>query len=195
MEHENHYEKMLAEKEAEIQRLRSEVQELKSKLLACEMKMVYHGIIPDDVIEELVKLPPEKIVIEVGRYLRELLGNLEIREDDTLEISLERVSRIKEELEGESGDRVKATVIVDPEFCEEYDYDGCDSVLLSQDIMSVLGVVEDDYVLIKKNGYVRMRVLPYPGSRVVVLPTWAREKIGVKVNEEVEIIKKKREQE
>jgi hypothetical protein len=56
--------------------------------------------------------------------------------------------------------------------------------------MEKLGVEEDDYVLVKKNGFVRMRVIPHVGSGVIVMPTWAREKIGAKLNEEVEVIKK-----
>jgi formylmethanofuran dehydrogenase subunit D len=85
---------------------------------------------------------------------------------------------------------VKAKLSVDPDFLEEYDFDGCDYILLSQDLMEKLGVEEDDYVLVKKNGFVRMRVIPHVGSGVIVMPTWAREKIGAKLNEEVEVIKK-----
>jgi len=58
--------KLLAEKEALIRELQGKVKELELKLKSYEIRDVYRGIIPDEVLGELIKLPPEQMVIEIG---------------------------------------------------------------------------------------------------------------------------------
>lgn len=62
--------------------------------------------------------------------------------------------------------------------------------MLGEDLMNALKVSEGDYIVVQKNGSVNLRVIPYSKSGFIVLPSWVREKIGAKLNDFVEVMKK-----
>lgn len=192
--------KLLAEKEALIRELQKRVNELESKLRSYEIREVYRGIIPDDVLEELVKLPPDQMVIEIGKYLKEKgsTGQIEAKKavsDVKQEIASveEEVSKAEKEVERTISTITgvaKAKVGVDLNFTQKYDYEGSDVAFLAEDVMNAIGVREGEYVSVRKNGIVNLKVIPYSKEGFIVVPTWVREKIGVKVNDFVEVVKK-----
>jgi len=192
--------KLLAEKEALIRELQEKVKELKSKLRSYEIRDVYRGIIPDDVLEELVKLPPDQMVIEIGKYLREKGSAGQVEAKKTVTEMQKEIASVKERVSKAEKDveetisaitgTAKAKVGVDLNFTQKYDHEGSDVAFLAEDIMKTLGVKEGEYISIKKNGVVNLRAIPYSKEGFIVLPTWVREKIGVKVNDIVEVTKK-----
>ncbi len=190
--------KLLAERERKIKELEEKIRELERKLMKYEIKAVYSGIIPDDVLDELIKLPPERIVLEIGKYLRERSAKEEDtrkldevrREIESLTEDVRRAEERAEKIVKIELQSVTAKVGVDLTFTQKHDYDGSDVLFLSEDLMERLNVREGDYVAVKKDGIVNLRVLPYSKPGFVVLPTWAREKIGAKVNDYVEVVRK-----
>jgi len=194
--------KIIAEKEATIRQLQERVRELEMKLRSYEIRDVYRGILPDDVLEELVKLPPDQMVIEIGKYLKKSsISQAALKERN------EKISKIKEDIEelkqevgkaelsteatlGIVRGAARAKVGVDLTFAQKYDYEGSDFAFLAEDIMKTLNIKEGEYVTVKKNGSVNLRILPYSKEGFIIVPAWVREKIGVKVNEYVEVVSK-----
>ncbi|MET1123912.1 MAG: hypothetical protein ABWW66_01450 [Archaeoglobaceae archaeon] len=175
-------EKLLAEKDAKIKELEEKVRELESKLMKYELREVYRDIIPEDVLEEFLKLPPEKMVVEIGKYLKQIgrvgSGGKPQKVED----------RKVESGEVEEG-IIRARVGVDLAFTK-YDFEGSDVMFLAKDIAERLGVNEGQYVTVRKNGSVNLRAIIYDRDGFVVLPSWVKEKIGAKVNDFVEIVRR-----
>ena len=192
--------KLLAEKEAIIRELQEKVKELEAKLKSYEIREVYKGIIPDDVLEEFVKLPPEQMVIEIGRYLREKGSTGQVEAKKTVNDVRQEIASVEEEVSKAEKEvektistitgAAKTKVGVDLTFTQKYDYEGSDVAFLAEDIMNAIGVKEGEYVSVKKNGTVNLRVLPYSKEGFIVVPTWVREKLGVKVNDFVEVVRR-----
>ncbi|WP_456467771.1 hypothetical protein [Archaeoglobus sp.] len=195
--------KLLAEKDAVIRELQEKINELERKLRSYEIRDVYKGIIPDEVLEEFMKLTPEQMVIEIGKYLREKAGIMEtaVKERN------EKISKMKGELlevtetvkEAESGAEktieaisgvATAKVGVDLNFTQKYDYEDSDVAFLGEDLMKIIGAKEGDYVTVRKNGSVNLKVISYSKDGFIVVPTWVREKISAKVNDMVEVSKR-----
>lgn len=192
--------KLLAEKEALIRELQEKVRELESKLRSYEIREVYKGVIPDEVLEELVKLPPEQMVIEIGKYLKEKGSAGQVEAKRTVTEIKQEIASVEEEVSKAEKEvdktisaitgAAKAKVGVDLNFTQKYDNEGSDVAFLGEDIMKTLGVKEGEYITVKKNGVVNLRAIPYSKEGFIVIPTWVREKIGVKVNDFVEVVKK-----
>jgi len=192
--------KLLAEKEALIRELQGKVKELELKLKSYEIRDVYRGIIPDEVLGELIKLPPEQMVIEIGKYLREKgsTGQAESRkvlaemrrEMASVEEGLSMSERGVEKTISTITGVARAKVGVDLNFTQKYDHEGSDVAFLAEDIMKTLGVKEGEYISVKKNGVVNLRAIPYSKEGFIVVPAWVRVRIGAKVNDFVEVIKK-----
>lgn len=198
--------KLLQEKDAVIKELQEKIKELEMKIRSYEIREIYRGILPDEVLEELVKLPPEQMVIEIGKYLRER-GSAEKAATKAAVESEEKISKVKEDISevekevtkaesevdraiGAITGRVMAKVGVDLNFTQKYDYDGSDVAFLAEDIMRAIGVKEGGYVTVRKDGVVNLRVMPYSKDGFIVIPTWVRERIGAKVNDFVEVVRK-----
>ncbi len=191
--------KLLAEKDAIIRELQDKIKELESKIRSYEIRSVYQGIIPDEVLEEFMKLPPDQMVIEIGKYLREKAINA-VEKDEKIAKAKESISevtekikeaenlteRVVEQIEGTA----RAKVGVDLTFTQKYDHEGSAVAFLGEDIMRVLGAEEGDYVTVRKNGSVNLRVVPYSKPGFIVIPSWVREKLGVKINDFVEVSKR-----
>ncbi len=192
--------KLLAEKDALIRELQEKVKELESKLRSYEIREVYRGVIPDDVLEEFVKLPPEQMVIEIGKYLKEKGSAGQAEAKRTVTEMQKEIASVEEEVSKAEKDveetitvitgAAKAKVGVDLNFTQKYDYEGSDVAFLAEDIMRTLGVKEGEYISVKKNGVVNLKAIPYSKEGFIVVPTWAREKIGAKVSDFVEVVKK-----
>ncbi|WP_202320332.1 hypothetical protein [Archaeoglobus neptunius] len=195
--------KLLAEKEETIRDLQEKIKELEMKLKAYEIRDVYRGIIPDDVLEKLVKLPPDQMVIEIGKYLREKAAGMEseVKERNDkiskLKEGISEVASLTKDAEVEATKAVelitgtvKAKVGVDLNFAQKYDFEGSDIAFLGEDLMETLKVEEGNYVTVRKNGSVNLRVMSYSKKGFVIVPTWVREKLGVKINDFVEVSRK-----
>jgi len=136
-------------------------------------------------------LPPEMMLIEIGKYLRE--KTVERAELDAERVRMEKeIGKTAEDIKTAEAKLagVRARVGVDLNFTQRYDFSGSDVIFLGEDLMKTLGASEGDYIVVQKDGSVNLRVLPYAKSGFIVLPTWVREKIGAKVNDYVEVIKK-----
>lgn len=184
--------KIIAEKDKRIEELEAKIKELERKLRYYEIKEIYSGLVPDEMLRKLMDLPPEIMLIEIGKYLRE-------KTIESTKMEVQRVQREKEEHNKAVSEiksvetklsGVKARVGVDLNFTQRYDFSGSDVAFLGEDLMRSLGASEGEYVVVQKDGSVNLRVLPYTKSGFIVVPTWVREKIGAKVNEFVEVIKK-----
>ncbi|TDA30512.1 MAG: hypothetical protein DSO00_01190 [Archaeoglobi archaeon] len=184
--------KIVEEKDKKIEELQSKLKELEKKLRYYEIKEIYQGLIPEDLLKKLMDLPPEIMVIEIGRYLRE--KNAEKTKSDEQKVCVEKdkLNRTLAELKiiETKLAAVKAKVGVDLNFTQRFDFEGSEVAFLSEDIMKSLGVSEDDYIIVQKDGSVTLRVIPYSKPGFVIVPTWVREKIGAKVNDVVEVVKK-----
>ncbi len=184
--------KIVEEKDKKIEELQSRIKELEKKLRYYEIKEIYQGLIPEDLLKKLIDLPAEIMVIEIGKYLRE--KNAEKAKSDEQKVSMEKekLNRTFAELKNIETKlaAVKAKVGVDLNFTQRFDFEGSEVAFLSEDLMKSLGVLEEDYITVQKDGSVTLRVLPYSKPGFVIVPTWVREKIGAKVNDFVEVIKK-----
>ena len=87
----------------------------------------------------------------------------------------------------ESPESVSAMVGVDLKFSQEYEES--DFAFLSKSLMDTLNIKEGDYILVEKEGFVKLRAIPYRKSDMIVIPKWAREKIKTKVKDYVTIKK------
>lgn len=183
--------KIIEEKDKKIEELQAKVRELEKKLRYYEIKEIYSGLVPEDFLQRLMELPPEMMVIEIGRYLRERTME-KIKQE--VERGQEREGRSTTVAELKSSETkitaVKARVGVDLNFTQRYDFSGSDVAFLGEDLMRSLGASEGDYVVVQKEGSVNLRVLPYVKAGFIVVPTWVREKLGAKVNDFVEVIKR-----
>ncbi len=191
--------KLLAEKDAIIRELQDKIRELESKIRSYEIRSVYQGIIPDEVLEEFMKLPPDQMVIEIGKYLREKAINA-VEKDEKIAKAKESISEVTEKIrEAEDltekvvekiAGTTRAKVGVDLTFAQKYDHEGSAVAFLGEDIMKALGAEEGDYVTVRKNGSVNLRVIPYSKPGFIIIPSWVREKLGVKINDFVEVSKR-----
>lgn len=183
--------KIIEEKDKKIEELQAKVRELERKLRYYEIKDVYHGLVPEDFLQKLMDLPPEIMVIEIGKYFREKSAE-KPKTDEKNCIGKEEINKTLEELKSIETKLtgVKAKVGVDLNFTQRFDFDGSEVAFLSEDLMKSLGVSEDEYIIVHKEGSVTLRVLPYSKSGFIVVPTWVREKIGAKVNDTVEVVKR-----
>uniref|UniRef100_A0A7J2TGI2 Uncharacterized protein n=1 Tax=Archaeoglobus fulgidus TaxID=2234 RepID=A0A7J2TGI2_ARCFL len=186
MNMETELKRLLEEKDKKIEELQAKIKDLERKLKYYEIREVYQGIIPDEVIQKLVELPPEVMVLEIGKYLRGV-STLKLEKAEEKEKPAEKMAE-KVEITGERG--LKAKVGVDLSFTQRYDFTGSDVAMLGEDLMNALKVSEGDYIVVQKNGSVNLRVIPYSKSGFIVLPSWVREKIGAKLNDFVEVMKK-----
>ncbi len=188
--------KLLAEKDALIKELQDKIRELEAKIRSYEIRSVYQGIIPDDVLEEFMKLPPDQMVIEIGKYLRNKAVNVDERitraKEDISEVAekIKEAEDITEKVVEKISGTAKAKVGVDLTFTQKYDYDGSAVAFLGEDIMKTLGAEEGDYVTVRKKGSVNLRVIPYSKQGFIVIPSWVREKLEVKINDFVEVSKR-----
>jgi len=188
--------KLLAEKDALIKELQDKIRELEAKIRSYEIRSVYQGIIPDDVLEEFMKLPPDQMVIEIGKYLRNKAVNVDERitraKEDISEVAekIKEAEDITEKVVEKISGAAKAKVGVDLTFTQKYDYDGSAVAFLGEDIMKTLGAEEGDYVTVRKKGSVNLRVIPYSKQGFIVIPSWVREKLEVKINDFVEVSKR-----
>ena len=156
--------RLLAEKDKEIE-------ELKKKIIFYELKLTYQGIIDDNELERIVNLPPEQIVIEIGKLLKENKKRAVERYETVLGIG-------------------EAMVGVDLAFTQKYDFDDSDVIFVSKNIMSTLGINEGEYVEIKKDDVVQLKAISYSKKpNFVIMPTWAKNKINAKVKDVVKISK------
>lgn len=187
--------KIIEEKDRKIEELQAKIRELEKKLKFYEIREIYQGIIPDDILQKLVEMPPEMIVIEIGRYLKQIGFRTEkVAESKPAESASKELISIVEEAKG-SGVKLKEGVVrarvgVDLAFTQRYDFTGSDVAMLGEDIMNSIKASEGDYIVVQKEGSVNLRVLPYPKPGFIIIPTWVREKIGAKVNDFVEVFKK-----
>lgn len=184
--------KLLNEKDELIRELQEKIKELEMKIKSYEIREVYRGILPDEVLEELVKLPPDQMVIEIGKYLKEResvqVGTVKERNEKIAKIK--EVEKIKVETETKKDTIVNAKVGVDLNFTQRYDHEGSDVAFLAEDLMRAIGIEEGSYVEVKKDGSVNLKVIPYSKEGFIIVPTWVREKIGAKVNDYVEVVRK-----
>ncbi|MEM1578260.1 MAG: hypothetical protein QXN34_01490 [Archaeoglobaceae archaeon] len=174
--------KLIEEKDKKIEELQNKIKELEKKLRYYEIKEIYQGLLPDGVIQKLLDLPPEMMVIEIGKFLRG-------RKIDIAEAEKERLQPMEREVEVKSS-TLKARVGIDLTFTQKFDFTGSDVAFVGEDIMNSLGISEGEYVVVQKNGSVNLRALPYTKAGFIVIPGWVREKIGAKVNDFVEVTKK-----
>ncbi len=192
--------KLLAEKDALIRELQDKIKELEARIRSYEIRSVYQGIIPDDVLEEFMKLTPDQMVIEIGKYLRKKSTSISVEGEEKIARAKEELSEATEKIkeaedlaekvvEKISG-TAKAKVGVDLTFTQKYDYEGSAMAFLGEDIMEVLKAREGDYVTVRKNGSVNLRVVPYSKPGFIIIPSWVREKLGVKINDFVEVSKR-----
>lgn len=180
-------EKLLAEKDAKIRELEEKIRELEKKLRRYELKSIYDGIIPEDVLESILDLPPEKLVFEIGKYLKKSVPE-KTKQDQPLKMKESpKTAETKEKYQESS---INARVGVDLAYTHNYDFEGSDVAFLSEDLAVKLGVKEGDYVTVKKNGSINMRVQFYSKPGFIILPTWVRDKIGAKVNDFVEVVRR-----
>ncbi len=180
-------EKLLAEKEAKIRELEEKIRELDKKLRRYELKSIYEGIIPENVLESILDLPPEKLVFEIGKYLKQSASE-KTKSDQFLKMKESlKTTETKEKLQESL---VNARVGVDLAYTQKYDFEGSDVAFLSEDLAVKLGVREGEYVTVKKNGSINMRVQFYSKPGFIILPTWVRDKIGAKVNDSVEVVRR-----
>ncbi len=179
--------KLLTEKDARIRELEERVKELERKIMRYGLMSVYQGIIPDDVLEKILNLPSEQMVIKIGKYLKRRVSERGVEKLSEIKRGLEVATKeLKQAESGLGEERVTAVVGTDLAFTQKCDFEGSDVMLLSKDLMERLGVGEGDYVTVRKDGSVNLRVLPYPKPRfVVLLPSWVRGKIGAKVKDRV----------
>lgn len=189
--------KIIEDKDRKIEELQARIRELERKLKFYEIREVYQGIIPDDVLQKLVELPPEAMVIEIGRYLKQVSFKTEKVLESKAAESVPKVELKSptEESKTESVVKVregvaKARVGVDLSFTQRYDFTGSDVAMLGEDIMNAIKASEGDYIVVQKEGAVNLRVLPYSKPGFIVIPSWVRERIGAKVNDFVEVFKK-----
>lgn len=183
--------KIIEEKDKKIEELQAKIKELEKKLRYYEIRDIYHGLIPEDFLQKLMDLPPEIMVIEIGKYFRE--KSLEkTKTDDKSSVGKEEINKalaglksIETKLTG-----LKAKVGVDLNFTQKFDFDGSEVAFLGEDLIKSLGVSENDYIIVQKDGSVTLRVIPYSKEGFVVIPTWVRERIGAKVNDIVEVFRK-----
>lgn len=194
--------KLLEEKDAVIKKLQEKINELERKLRSYEIRDVYKGIIPEEILEEFMKLSPEQMVIEIGKYLRKKSGDMQIAvkdRNDKIAKMKKEISEITETVkEAEtSAERtievisgvVTAKVGIDLNFAQKYDYEGSDVAFLSEDLMKIIGAKEGEYISVKKVGSVNLKVKSYSKEGFIIVPTWVREKVGAKVNDMVEVSK------
>lgn len=188
--------KLIEEKDKKIEELQARIRELEKKLKFYEIREVYQGIIPDEILQKLAELPPEVMVIEIGKYLkqasfktervvetRESSPRVEVKEKPIEEIKVEPSVKVREGV-------AKARVGVDLAFTQRYDFHGSDVAMLGEDVMNSIKVSEGDYVVVQKDSAVNLRVLPYSKPGFIIIPSWVREKIGAKINDFVEVAKK-----
>lgn len=184
--------KIIEEKEKKIEELQLKIKELERKLRYYELKEVYHGLVSEDFLQKLIDLPPEVMVIEIGKYFREKFAEKARTELEKASTSKEEIKKALEELKTIEAklSGVKAKVGTDLNFTERFDFSGSEVAFLGEDLMKNLGVSQGDYVIVQKDDSVTLKVFPYSKSGFVVIPTWVREKIGAKVNDVVEVVKK-----
>lgn len=190
--------KIIEEKDRKIEELQSRIRELERKLKFYEIREVYQGIVPDEVLQKLVELPPEAMVIEIGKYLKQASFKAERVESKPVESTPKievKEKPVVEEQKVESSVKVKegvakARVGVDLAFTQRYDFQGSDVAMLGEDVMNSIRASEGDYVVVQKDGAVNLRALPYSKPGFIIIPSWVREKIGAKVNDFVEVFKK-----
>ncbi|MDI9609997.1 MAG: hypothetical protein QFX36_01575 [Archaeoglobales archaeon] len=184
--------KIIDEKDKKIEELQAKVKELEKKVRYYEIKEIYRDILPEDFLQRLVELPPEVMIIELGRYLRgasaeKAKTGAEKSYKEKEEVT--RATEIKEAVTPKSTG-FKAKVGLDLNFTQRYDFSGSDVAFLGEDLMKSLGASEGDYIVVQKEGSVNLRVLPYTKPGFIVVPTWVRDKIGAKINDFVEVIKR-----
>ncbi|MCS7130038.1 MAG: hypothetical protein NZ872_01310 [Archaeoglobaceae archaeon] len=183
--------KIIDEKDKKIEELQARVKELERKVRYYEIKEVYRDLLPEDFLQRLVELPPEMMVLELGKYLR---GMTTEKVKPVVEKSYKEKEEIKapepKEVPIPKPAGVKAKVGLDLNFTQRYDYSGSDVAFLGEDLMKSLGASEGDYIVVQKESSVNLRVLPYTKPGFIVVPTWVREKIGAKINDFVEVIKR-----
>jgi len=183
--------KIIEEKDKKIEELQTKIKELERKLRYYEIKDIYQGLLPEDDLRRLLDLPPEQMIIELGKYLKERaeksIVSTEKASESKEEIkkALEEIKTVETKLGG-----VKAKVGIDLNFTQRFDFEGSEVAFLGEDLMEKLGISGEEYILVQKNGGVVLRALPYSKSGFIVVPTWVREKIGAKVNDLVEVMKK-----
>lgn len=183
--------KIIDEKDKKIEELQARVRELEKKVRYYEMREVYREILPEDFLQRLVELPPEIMILELGKYLRGVMT--------------EKVKTVAERSYKEKGETkplefkettlyrstgVKAKVGLDLNFTQKYDYSGSDVAFLGEDLMKSIGASEGDYIVVQKEGSVNLKVIPCTKSGFIIIPTWVRERIGAKINDFVEVIKR-----
>ncbi|MCS7143518.1 MAG: hypothetical protein NZ879_00670 [Archaeoglobaceae archaeon] len=184
--------KIIEEKDKKIEELQAKIKDLERKLRYYEIKEIYHGLVPDDFLQKLMDLPPEIMVIEIGKYFREKSAEKSRREIEKTSTGNEEIKKALEELkviETKLGG-VRAKVGADLNFTQRFDFSGSEVAFLGEDLMKSLGVSEGDYIVVQRDGSVTLRTLPYSKPGLVIVPTWVREKIGAKVNDMVEVVKR-----
>ncbi|MFN3384257.1 MAG: hypothetical protein ACK401_05115 [Archaeoglobaceae archaeon] len=191
--------KLIEEKDKKIEELQAKIRELEKKLKFYEIREVYQGIIPDEVLQKIVELPPDAMVLEIGKYLKQASFKTErVAETRAVETTPKvevKEKPVVEEQKVESGVKLKegvakARVGVDLAFTQRYDFQGSDVAMLGEDVMHSIRASEGDYIVVQKEGAVNLRVLPYSKPGFIIIPSWVREKIGAKVNDFVEVSKK-----
>lgn len=183
-------EKIIKEKDEKIQQLEAKVRELEKKLRYYEIKEVYQGLVPEEFLQKLMELPPEMMVIEIGRYFRE--RSAESMGSEKVSKNMKEINRAISELKSIEMklNGIKAKLGIDLNFAQKYDFNGSEVAFLGEDIMKSLGISEGDYIIVQKEGGATLRVLPYSKPGFVVVPTWVRERIKAKVNDFVEVIRR-----
>ena len=190
--------KLIEEKDRKIEELQAKIRELEKRLKFYEIREVYQGIIPDEILQKIVELPPDAMVLEIGKYLRqstfktervaevkavESTSRVDVKEKPVVEEQKAESVKLKEGV-------AKARVGVDLAFTQRYDFQGSDVAMLGEDVMNSIRASEGDYIVVQKEGAVNLRVLPYSKPGFIIIPSWVREKIGAKVNDFVEVAKK-----
>ncbi|RLI79416.1 hypothetical protein DRP05_03925 [Archaeoglobales archaeon] len=156
--------KLLAEKDKEIEKL-------KKKIMFYELKLTYQDIIEDEELERIVNLPPEQIVIEIGKLLKE---------------DKKRTVIGKKEAALGVGE---AIVNIDLAFTQKYDFNNSNVAFVSKNIMKDLGIKEGDQVMIEKDDVVQLKAISYSKPNFVIIPTWAKNKINAKIKDIVKVRK------
>jgi len=184
--------KIIEEKDRMIEELQSKLKELEKKLRYYEIKDIYQGLIPEDLLKKFMDLPTELMVIEIGKYLREKFAEKTKSSEQRVSTEKEKINTVLSAIKSIETKltAVKAKVGVDLNFTQRFDFEGSEVAFLGEDLMKSLGVSEDEYIVVQKDGSVSLRALPYSKAGFIVVPTWVREKIGAKVNDLVEVIKK-----
>ncbi|MEM0330886.1 MAG: hypothetical protein QXU17_05915 [Archaeoglobaceae archaeon] len=163
-------EKIIKENNEKTQELETKVIELERRLRYYEIREIYQGLLPEELLQKLLELPPEMVVI--GKYFKERSAESMKSEKASKHMGdgrmLPEPKSVEMKLNG-----IKAKIGSDLNFAQKYDFNG--------------SVAEGDYVIQKESG-ATLGVLPYSKPGFVVVPTWVRERI--KVNDFVEVVKR-----